>query len=376
MKKKNTLTLFLYCLSFLLMLSTATAQDSINNVFFERINADEVHFFYDQNYFLVDKNCEFKSIERHAGFDRSTNKFDGKFADYTVDGTLLLTGSYTQGAKNGSFIAYHPNRQIKWEVTFKDNQPEGFWNYFYPDGKPYLSVSFSDSTTRIVSQWDRRGKLGVKLGDGRYEFLNPIDGFSEYGFGFYSMSGRIKDGLPNGAWTIHFENPEAKQKEFAAEEYYRDGVLIRGYDAFKDAEYTTPTYGILPYDNFYRAETLLFKQCTYDDFTGFTVYLAEYLRNSFQLVQLENPTTTDFAFEVRLRKDGTPRGIKIVKPLPDEINDSFRKVIESIPYYVPSFKLGEYIDDTITVYGTMSTAADSSLQFQTNRIERKLEHNK
>ncbi len=371
MRIKTTFILFIFCLP--IFWSMAYAQDSVNNVFFERIDADEVRFYYDPNYFLVDKNCEFKSIERRAGFDRSTNKFNGIFRDYAADGTLLLTGEYTQGVKNGSFVAYHPNRQVKWEVTFKDNRPDGFWNYFYPDGKPYLSVSFSDSTTRIVSQWDRRGKLSVKQGDGRYEFLNPIDGFSEYGYGFYAMKGRIKDGLPHGAWTVHLENPQAKQSEFAAEEYYRDGALLRGYNVFEDIEYRKPIYGILPYENFYRAESLLFKQCTYDDFTGFTVYLAEYLRNAFQLAKADSQITTDYAFEVQVRKDGTPRGTLIIKSLPDQFDNSFKKVVETIPYYVPSFKRGEYIDDTITVYGTMSTAADNSLQFQTNRIERKLE---
>lgn len=353
---------------------SVSAQDSISNVYFERVGESEVRFFYDHNYFLTDKNCEFKSIERLAGFDRSTNKFNGRFTDINADGVRILTGSYTQGVKNGSFVAYHPNQQIKWEVTFQNDRPTGFWNYFYPDGKPYLSVSFHDSTTRIVSQWDRRGKLSVNQGNGRYDFRNPIDGFSEYGFGFYSMNGRIKDGLPHGAWNVYFENPEAKQSEYAAEEFYRDGVFLRGYNFFDDAEYKRPAYGILPYDNFYRAETLIFKQCTYDDFAGFTAYIAEYLRSAFQLVQLPNSTTSDFAFEVRVRKDGTPRGSKIVKPLPAEINDDFKKVIESIPFYIPSFKDGEYIDDTITVFGTLTSGPDNMLQFQTHHIERKLEH--
>ncbi|MCL7988368.1 hypothetical protein M8998_10500 [Sphingobacterium sp. lm-10] len=372
---KNTSTVILFISSLLISwyIPTASAQDSINT-FFERINESEVRFFYDQNYFLVDKHCEFKSIERRAVFDRATNKFDGSFTDIGADGSLILTGVYKQGAKNGNFVAYHPNQQKKWEVTFRDNRPTGYWNYFYPDGKPYLSVSFTDSTTRIVSQWDRRGRLSVNQGNGKYEFRNPVDGFSEYGFSFYSMSGRIKDGLPNGTWNVYFENPEAKQSEFAAEEFYRNGVLVRGYNLFDDAEYSTPVHGILPYDSFYRAETLLFKQCNYDDFSGFSVYIAEYFRNAFQLVQVNNTVKTDFAFEVRVRKDGSPRDSKIIKSLPDEINDNFKKVIESIPFYVPSFNDGEYIDDTITVYGTMSSDADGTLQFQTNRIERKLEH--
>lgn len=357
--------------------NVAFAQDSTRNVFFEKINDTESRFFFDQNYYLVDKNCEFKSIERVAKFDKINNHFEGNFVDVAADGRRLLSGSYANGLKDGRFVAYHPNQQIKWEVTFKENKPTGFWNYYYPDGRPLLSVSFHDSTSaRIVSLWDERGKLRVKQGNGKYDFRNPIDGYSQYGFSFYSMRGKIKDGVPDSAWQVYFENPQAKQSEYAADETYRDGIFLIGNNYFEDTEYTAPIFSILPYDTFYRADALVFKPCTFDDFAGFTYYLSEYFKAAFQAVRVNTPVNNDFAFEVLVRKDGSARRAKVISELPEEIHNGFQRVVQSIEYFMPSFKDGDYIDDQLTVRGKVLSGADGQLLFQTNRIERKFEQDK
>lgn len=350
-------------------------QESVgSNLYFERLQDSLIRFYLDQNYFLTDKNCEFKSIERVAGFRRETNRFHGDFTDFDTYGQVILKGHYVDGQKEGRFTAYHPNNRIKWEVTFANNQPIGHWNYYYPDGKPMLSVSHEEPTPKIVSMWDRRGRLQVRNGSGRYEFRNPIDGFSEYGFTFYRTKGRLRDGQPVGLWNIYYENDEMSEAYQVAEEFYRNGKLEEGYHFFKDTEYKDTAFFILPYDNFYRAEALLSKECNFDEFSGFTLFLSASFNAYFARLHFPNEKTADFSYSIKIKDDGTPDGKPTFsKSLSKPIQEILERVLVEIDFYVPSFKGGEYIADTLTISGETVIGPEGEVDFHRVKIEREKE---
>lgn len=349
-------------------------ETSGDNVYFERQQDSTIRFYLDENYFLTDKNCEFVRIERVAGFNRATNKFHGEFTDFDEFGQIILEGQYNEGSKEGRFTAYHANNAIKWEVTFANNEPTGNWDYYYPDGKPMLSVSHEGEHPKIVSMWDRRGRLQIKNGSGRFEFRNPIYGFSEYGFTYYRTQGRIRNGVPTGLWNIYYENEEMSDAYQVAEEFYRNGQLEEGYHFFRDSEYRNPIFMILPYDDFYRAEGLLSKECNFDDFSGFSLYISAMFNAFFNALRFEDAKPAEYSYSIKIEDDGTPDGKPTFnKPLPEAMQNIFEKAVQEIDFYTPSFKDGDYIADTLTVSGAVHILDDGQLDFQIVKIEREEE---
>ncbi|WKK58496.1 toxin-antitoxin system YwqK family antitoxin [Sphingobacterium sp. BN32] len=364
---------YLLALLFTIQGILATAQEA-KSVYFERTADSLIRFYYDMNYYLVDKNCEFKAIERVADFDVRTSKFVGKLVDYYPNGHRMLEGSYVDGRKEGLFTAYHPNMQIKWRATFVNNVPQGDWEYFYPDGKPLMTVNYSSTGSKMVHYYDQRGVQRVKDGDGSYNFRVPYPGYNPYGFPFIRFKGKFKAGLPNGLWSIFYEND--KRSELAAVENYQNNRLVRAEDYFTGEVYKTQRFPIIPMVDFTRAEAIISKQCNYDDFSGFLIYLIDYFNNSFSNIQFPALNELSFSYEVDLSKDGVKRKIKIIdNPFAsnEELANAFEQVVSSMEYYPASFKQGEYIADKLVVNGKIMIDENKTLGFHSITIERENE---
>ncbi len=345
-------------------------------VYFERADDSLVRFYYDMNYFLVDKNCEFKSIERLAEFEAKTTNFIGKFSDYYPNGRKMLEGNYQEGKKAGFFQAFHPNGQVKWTVTYQDNVPVGEWNYFYPDGKPLLQVLYFEGRSKLQSYWDQMGNQRIKEGTGNYDFKVPYPGYNPYGYPFIRYKGRFEDGYPEGVWQIFFEND--KKRQIAGQEEYRNGRLVVGEDYYTGEPYKTPKYPLIPVESFIQAESILAKGCTYDDFSGFLVYLRDFFNNSFNTFQVESLPSEDFSIIVQLTKNGAVRKVDLqieLDPNNQELSKALIYVANAVEYYQPSFKNGEYVADEISIHGKAMLTEEGKLNFHSIRIERPAEQN-
>ncbi|MVZ66801.1 hypothetical protein GQF61_13140 [Sphingobacterium sp. DK4209] len=364
-----------YLLIFILFITSgwSFAQES-KPVYFERTADSLLRFYYDANYYLVDKNCEFKSIERVAEFDTRQSKFVGKFVDYYPNGHRMLEGSYQDGMKEGVFTAYHPNMQIKWQVTYANNTPQGDWNYFYPDGKPLMTVNYSASGSKFVSFFDQKGVQRVKEGNGNYQFKVPFPGYNPYGYPFLRLKGKLVNGIPNGLWSIFYESE--KNSELAATEEYFDNRLIIGEDYFTGERYKKQRFPIIPIESFVRAEGIISKNCSFDDFSGFIIYLIDYFNNSFASIQIPERGELPFSYEVMLDREGVSKGVTVTNnPFAEhkELGKAFEQVVKSLEYYPPSFKDGEYIADQLEVKGKVIVTEDNTLQFHSFEIFRENE---
>ncbi|WDF68875.1 hypothetical protein PQ465_00515 [Sphingobacterium oryzagri] len=359
------LTIFIAGLSF--GQKDSTSRDTL----FEKASEGLVRFYYDDHYYLVDKDCDFKSIERLSQFIVAKNAFHGEFKDFDRNGTLILTGYYNQGVKEGVFKAYHPNKALKWEVTFAANRPIGDWKYYYPDGKPMLVVNFEDGSGKINAFWDRLGRERVVAGEGSYEFKMPFEYYNEYGYPFFERKGRIKNGLPYGYWTTNMVDEKNKKALFTEEVYNKLGVLTEGYNLFLDAQYTVPLT-IVPSQPFLMSEKLLFKQCSFDDYSGFNAYLSEKLNSAFMTNPSFQHTEDEFAYRVAIDKNGEPETITLSEPLKTStLNRYLERVLQDIPYYFPSLnQAGEPIADDLTVSGKLSISEAGVFNFHSMKIER------
>lgn len=323
--------------------------------YFEPAPKDMIRFFFDENYFMVDKECEFKYIERVSAFNKASNKFEGQFKDFDQNGRLILIGQYSNGNKEGEFKAFHPNGALKWETTFINNKATGPWKYYYPDGKPMLFITLGQPDFSIDQYWDRTGKQSVKDGDGLYNIDLPILGFTEHGYTKFNRHGKVKNGQPDGIWYISFiVEGKKKEKIHAYTEQYEDGQL-------KGKKVSDNFYGIYipeqsliftPESYFPRAELLLSKNCSFDEFTGFNIFLSEKFTQF--LKQLRQGETQDYdldlSYTLHVSKKGIPTRVELVS-LPDSFTDyqraMFTKMVANIRYYLPSYLSGEPIDDRL-----------------------------
>lgn len=338
---------------------------------FENAPMGLTRFFFDDYYYLVDKACEFKSIERVSRFIVAENVFDGDFRDFDRNGTVVLTGHYDKGIRNGAFRAFHPNGTLKWEVTFVNDAPTGDWKYYYPDGKPMLTVNYDEASVKIMDLWDRRGRQRVQGGNGTYEFRMPFVFYNEYGYPLFERKGRLRNGLPQGYWTTHLIDEKGRKTLFTEESYNDKGLMNSGHHLFLDAPYRTPM-AFIPTQYFYTAERLLSKPCTFDDYSGFNTYLSEKFGSVLNSSRVFTNIEDKFSYEVVLDKEGNPGDVTLKDSLTTkELNRYLEMVFSEIPFYFPSQDgEGNPIADTLTIYGRLSINDVGRFHFHSFRIER------
>ena len=317
---------------------------------YERGTDSVTTFFYDDQYYLVDKYCEFKAIERVGGYDFTRQMFTGPFADFDNLGRIILEGNFIDGKKQGRFNAYHPNGQLKWQMTYSNGTPIDTLKLFYPDGKPLFEMSYTGKGARVLSFWDRQGRQRVTNGRGRYEFPVLADGYNEFGYVQYNRKGKVVDGLPQGNWTIQYVFADGKKRN-AGYEFYEKGQFIQGYEAYTDEPFFDgPRYQLFPVDFSSRAEALIVKGCTIDEYTGFTGFLADYLSNWFDGAVDELPDPVKIEFSVTVRETGLPRQIEMKTTFEKKrYADLLKEALDGLGYWLPSYDGSDYVEDTLNV---------------------------
>ncbi|MBL1410539.1 toxin-antitoxin system YwqK family antitoxin [Sphingobacterium faecale] len=352
---------YLIILLFVTLSYQSKAQDFKTRYFDEAPN-NLKRFYFDQNYFLVDKDCEFKYLERVTSFDKNTNKFEGVFKDFDPNGRLTLTGQYQDGKKEGEFKAFHPNGVLKWETTFLNDSPSGSWKYYYPDSKPMLFITLNQDEFYINQYWNRLGEQLVKDGEGKYDITLPIIGFTDHGYTSFNRQGKVKNGQPDGIWYVSFVSDGKRQDRILLFiEQYEDGLFKGKHfeEGFDHLLITEEDFVFTPNDYFPRAEFLLSKKCSFDEFTGFNIFIA----NKFMqyLDEVDYPRNQDsekeISFEVNVSKNGLPSSPKLenLNSFSKEERFFLNQMINQIRYYLPSFYQNVPIIDTLNVKFVIQT---------------------
>jgi len=363
-------------LSSLCSFTNLYAQDE-KPVFYEKLDQGLIRFYFDKYYYLASKDCEFKTIERVSKFDFAKQVFDGEFRDFAQNGARILVGSYKEGKKEGLFQAYHPNGILKWEVNFQDNYPAGDWKYYYPDGKPLLTITYNEQGYFIKDYWDNRGKQEVMNGEGNYEFSIPFEGFTEFGFDFYLRKGKIKNGKPQGNWNTYFYNV-GQQPIYAMTQRFANGVLTTTYDDNGDLNNEDfMSLSILPYDYFIRAELFNGKSCSFDDYSNFYAFVAKRYNDRLNKTGLQVSNQVNFSYLVEVKKSGMAN-LKNLKLISDSNNESFdgilSQIAKSIDFYFPTYKENQPQDDLIRVSGAITQGSDGKIYTHSIKIERQIDN--
>lgn len=365
---------FLLC-STVISLAQETNNAAERDTLFEKATMGLVRFYFDDHYFLVDKDCEFKAIERLSAFLVRENAFDGPFKDFNRSGTLILTGNYNKGVKDGLFTAYHPNGATKWMCAFKDDKPTGDWKYFYPDGKPMLNVNYDSTMVKLTDYWDRRGKQEVIAGKGIYEFMMPFDFYNEFGYPYFIRKGRVKNGMPTGYWTTVVTDGKKNRELFAEEVFNEHGIMTEGYNLLAAKEIKVP-FSILPANHFETAEQIIYKPCSFDAYSGYDAYLVNKF-NSMALATVKfnkelKSSEHPFSFLIDLDDEGIPTGINFNKKTEHKsLNNWITALLKEIPYYFPTLNgQGQPIEGQVTVSGILRINEEGNSYFPNVQVER------
>lgn len=334
---------------------SASAQQA---VYIEPAGGGYFEFHFNEQYFLVDKDCEFKTIVRVSRLN-ANKRFDGAFTDYSPDGQTLLTGVYNDGKKSGTFKAYYPNGFLKWQGDYADNEPQGVWNFYYSNGKPRTILEFRNTRAYLLESWDDKGKHMVKAGRGKFELKDPVFGYNDTGHEAFVYSGKVRDGVPNGVWLIRYAFPDGQAEQYALQQYNNgvtgSAVAIR----YSETE------------EFENAEKLVGKPCTIDDHINFTKFLQDFFNLKFDFDKLE-PNVTALQIEAELTVDTEGQASKVqLKSGPGHAAEKeLIKLLKSVSYWVPSQKGGAVIEDVLKLKVGLTRNDSDVLVFGLPVIER------
>lgn len=342
--------------------------------FFSHTKEGYTHFFYDEQYYLVDGKCKFRHYTRVIKQVKGNNSFDGFFTDYYNNNGVALTGTYVRGVKNGIFKNYYYNGKLKSEVTFINDKPEGTARYYYDNGTPWMIINHKDSRVFISDYWDPYGVKKVTEGKGRFEFKDWSWGFNDSGFNAVFYRGRLKAGLPAGSWNISLSYPRSPE-ELVSFELFEKGEFMNSYN-IKNPYYPTKSSNLKFYPDFVdsRSQKFISKSCGIDDNQDYTNYIENFLNRNFDFSIITNSDSSkQFAFEVMIDEYGQSFTINSLEGEPSPVNKTLIQLLNLIPYWIPSYIEGKTVPDKLTIKFSLRESQIEK-RFENFRISREKEN--
>lgn len=332
------------------------------------------HFYYDEQYYLVDKDCKFRHYTRVLKKVKKGNLIDGFFTDYYNNDRIALTGNYINGEKSGPFKNYYFNGKLKSEIPFLNNKPSGVAKYYYDNGTPWMIIHHRESKVFITDYWDPFGNKKVTEGKGSFEYQDWAWGFNDTGFNSITYKGRLRDGLPNGSWSI-FANYPNSPSELLSIENFQKGVFVDSYN-FNNLSYPKKASNLKFYPSFEdnNSQKFISKNCRIDDNQNYTTYLENFLNRNFDFKLITNqPTITPFIFEVSINERGRANAINIKQGDNERIDNYIKALFGIVPYWIPSFINGKTISDKLTITFSLDNTKPEK-RFENLKISRQEEN--
>lgn len=326
------------------------AQEKANNYVLKSIDG-YVHLYYDDQYYLVDHNCEFRTYTRVIKYDQSIGGFNGFFTDYYNNNIPALTGTYTEGKRDGEFKGYYPSGQLRSVKFYQNDVPTGNWKYFYSNGSPWITVEFKNQIPYVQEFWNVKGKQRIKEGNGTHNLIIETTDYSEYGYTGMAFKGNIKNGRPNGLWTAFLDYGGNTQELIGTEFFIKNNFITSNYTFPEGIKPNQSFIIILPTAVDERSASLISKSCTIDDNKGFTQYLQNHLNSSLPKFWMLETLPIDDFFDVMIRVNKKGESSKIIIPntLPQKFVEALENSLKTIPYWIPSFINNKTIDDTFII---------------------------
>lgn len=232
---------------------------------------------------------------------------DGVFFSFYANGNTRFSGQYRNNNKEGPWQLYYDNERLLDSTYYLHSVPVGKSYSFYPSGK-----------TRQISIYDTLGN-----GTGTYT------GYTEAGAvnqtGLYTK-GLLKD----STWVYYF--PDGKVSFL---EEFRQGICI-GIRCFNEdgSPRDTCTISTLP------------------EFPGGTEAMMKYISKNISWpggLSAEEVSSARVVAQFIVSKDGTTKGITIIRSASRSFDNQVIRAIENMPRWKPGKQYHEPIDTYYTL---------------------------
>ena len=79
--------------------------------------------------------------------ESNPNKKDGPWVAYYPNGQLRAQGTYEDGKLDGPYVSYYENGQLEEQGNYKDGKEEGLWVYYFENGQLRSEGIYSSKMT-------------------------------------------------------------------------------------------------------------------------------------------------------------------------------------------------------------------------------------
>ena len=216
---KNKELVKLSCLSFALLISISIFSQDFDRVYFN------------SRWFVT--SIENSTYYRISKFDSSRPSYAGETTDFYVkDNRVEMTGFYSEGMKNGSFIFYFPNGNLKMKINYTNNERAGIWTEYYENGIVKMEVCYENLKEKLLVLNDSKGnslikrnKVNLKIFSNTDELPLTLNDFHIFIFEEeLHITGSLNDDNErDGKWIVK------KNNLLYATLSYSNGYLLQGY---------------------------------------------------------------------------------------------------------------------------------------------------
>lgn len=343
---------------------------------------EKVTLFYNSNWEITKE--ENASFYREAEYDLNSLKLDGEVKDYTIERVPSMIGQYSLGKRNGNFIFYFHNGNIKSQGNYKDNRRVGLWNYFYENGKTKQNAIFHENpgimVFSITEFHDRSGKQLITNGTGTW-INDSIESNSLEDEGLFRLLGKFKDNLRTGTWklirirdnmTVHTETFR-KGKFLSATVYeplfnsygttnfeFLDKFPDENIDRLRKTESLALDTTIFPTSVLPADVSTILKVITGKDYiimNRSAMYplgdqsLFEFIAANikYPVSALRNNFSGKVYIKVTIDSLGKPQEITILKGVNSDLDSEALRVISLIDSWFPAMNEGKAVESAITI---------------------------
>ena len=248
--------------------------------------------------------------------------------DFYMDGEVAASGAYMTSRykiKDGEFIYYYPNGQVKSKGFFKENLRLGEWKWWYPNGQPMKDALIihtnslpNEEIVLTVNFWDEDSNQVVSKGKGELIQFNE----HQYVGKLRAVArGSILDGLKHGIWKGYDQEGNVLFKEL-----YRDGSLLRGKASAsgdRKVKYSTLSKAPMPLGGVNNLRKHIIKSL-------------QYPRNA-RYENISGQVLVQFV----VGKDGSIHDVETIKGIGGGCDEEAERVIETFGNWEPGVQRGQ-----------------------------------
>lgn len=135
-----------------------------------------------------------------------------KLPNYPAD-AKVEEGRFADSKKIGVWKMYHPNGNLKSEITYTNNRPNGYAKMYYENGT--LQEEGNWENNRWVGGYKAYHDNGQVFYDFKYTENGKRQGEQKYFYenGQLMMKGEMHDGKETGVWEERYENGDIRAKK-------------------------------------------------------------------------------------------------------------------------------------------------------------------